>query len=109
MTAIEDNIFQYVLTSGGTDIPQIVQWGLSVGLNEFDMQNAIKAMLADGRIYYVRKGLIIANVKKAGNLPVAQPQQVQQQQAPQQQANRVGGGYYRPPGVDSPFYWMKRK
>jgi len=93
----DDAIFGFLLSTGGASPQQIQAWTEQSNMDPLTVRESFAGMLKTGRIYYLRKGFIVANIKKAGNVRPVQQQTVKQ--APQGRANPFGGNNYRPPGV----------
>jgi hypothetical protein len=71
--AIEDMIYTFIAQKGPTQLAEIQAWSQTGNLNIYDVNVALKRLLSTGRVYYIRRGLIVANPKKAGSLTTIQP------------------------------------
>ena len=69
---VRNAIIEYIAGTGETALATIPMWAEQAGADINEVTAEIKAMLATGVIYYVRKGTVVVNQKK---LPGAPPQQ----------------------------------
>ena len=71
---LEDAIFAFVASKqgNGTSVEELTAWATSANLSLYDVNIAFKRLLKTGRIYYLRKNLIVANLKKAGPVTTVQ-------------------------------------
>ena len=70
---IEDAIYTFVAQKGEATMADIQEFITSSGVNIYDANISIKRLLNTGRIYYIRAGTIVANLKKGTSPTQAQP------------------------------------